>query len=120
MIEFMDESTGKFLGIRASGTLSDADYENVLIPKLDELFDTHGKLDVLVFLDDSFQGWDMHALWDDASFGMKHRADFEKLALVGGPDWIHRGVKAFRFLMKGEIRTYPSDQIESAWQWVAG
>ena len=47
-------------------------------------------------------------------------ADFEKLAIVGGPDWIPLGIKAFRFLMKGEIRTYPSEQLEAAWEWVAG
>jgi len=120
MIEFMDESTGKFLGIRASGTLTDADYKGVLIPKLEELFDTHGKLDILLYLDDGFEGWDAGAAWDDAAFGMRHRADFEKLAVVGGPGWVQKGLKAFAFLMKGEIRTYPADKLETAWEWVAG
>jgi hypothetical protein len=120
MIEFMDESTGKFVGIRATGRLTDEDYKDVLIPRLEALFDEHGKLDVLIHLDDGFSGWEAHAAWDDASFGMKHRADFEKLAVVGGPEWVSRGLNAFSFLMKGEFRHYPADKLESAWEWIAG
>jgi len=120
MIEFMDESTGKFVGIRASGKLTDADYKNVLIPRLERLFEAHGKLDVLFLLDDTFDGMELAAMLDDASFGMKHLAEYEKLAVVGGPEWIHRGIRAFRFLFKGEVRTYRGDQLEKAWEWVAG
>jgi hypothetical protein len=32
---------------------------------------------------------------------MRYRADFEKLAIEGGPDWIGSGLKAFPILMKG-------------------
>ena len=120
MIEFMDESTGKFVGIRIGGTLTDADYKDVLIPRLEDLFDRHGKLDCLLYLDDSFHGWEAGAAWDDMSFGMRHRADFEKLAVVGGPGWVRQGLNAFAFLMKGEVRTYPAEDIEKAWEWVAG
>ncbi|GAB4348455.1 MAG: hypothetical protein Kow0026_02970 [Oricola sp.] len=120
MFEFMDESTGKFVGIRASGTLTDADYKTVLIPKLEALMAEHGKLDLLLYLDDDFEGWDAGAAWDDARFGMQHRADFEKLAVVGGPAWVRKGLMAFAFLMKGQVRTYPSDELEKAWEWVAG
>lgn len=120
MIEFMDESTGKFVGIRASGTLTDADYKDVLIPKLEALFAKHGKLDVLLHLDDDFVGWDAGAVWDDARFGMHHLADFEKLAVVGGPTWVQKGLMAFAFLMKGQVRTFPADELEHAWEWVAG
>lgn len=120
MIEFMDESTGKFVGIRASGELKDADYKHVLIPRLEALLAEHGKLDLLVYFDDSFEGWDAHGAWDDMDFGMRHRSDFEKLAIVGGPDWLRHGMKAFAFFMKGEVRTYPADRLEAAWEWIAG
>ena len=120
MIEFMDECAGKFVGIRASGKLTREDYEEILIPKLEQLFDAEGKLDLLLYMDEAFDGWEAGAAWDDATFGIRHRADFEKLAVVGGPAWVQGGLKAFGFLMKGEIRTYPADQLEKAWEWVAG
>ncbi|MFZ2101096.1 MAG: STAS/SEC14 domain-containing protein [Oricola sp.] len=120
MIEFMDESTGKFVGIRASGKLTDADYKNILIPRVETLLGEHGKLDILFLFDEDFQGWDLHAAWDDMSFGMSHSAGFEKLAVVGGPAWVSRGIKALAFLLKGEVRTYPADKLEAAWEWIAG
>jgi hypothetical protein len=120
MIEFMDESTGKFVGIRASGKLTDTDYKEVLIPRLEKILKEEGKLDLLVYMDKDFAGWDLHGAWDDMTYGFGHAADFDKLAIVGGPDWIGWCIKACGFLFKGEVRTYPEDQLETAWEWVAG
>lgn len=118
MIEILPESRGNILGFRATGTLSDRDYKEIVIPKLESLFAAHGKLNVLFFMDEDFEGWDMKGAWDDASYGMKHRADFEKLALVGGPEWVHWCFKLAGFLMKGEIRIFPVDELEKAWAWI--
>jgi SpoIIAA-like len=120
MIEFMDESTGKFVGIRASGKLTDKDYKDILIPKLETLTKDQEKLDLLFFMDKDFEGWDLHAAWDDMTYGLQHVADFEKLAIVGGPKWIEWCIKACGFLFRGEIRIYPEDELEKAWEWVAG
>jgi hypothetical protein len=48
MIEFMPEGKGNIVSIRATGTLTGADYEKVLIPRLEELFGEHGRLRVLL------------------------------------------------------------------------
>ena len=48
MIEFMDESAGNVVGVRASGKLTDADYKETLIPGLEKLFEQHGRLRVLL------------------------------------------------------------------------
>jgi hypothetical protein len=107
MIEFMSESSGNVTGIRATGKLTDADYKQTLIPRLESLFGEHGKVNVLFYMDESFEGWDL----DD-------RADFEKLAVVGGPAWVDWCIKLGGFLMKGEIRIFPVDQLDRAWNWV--
>lgn len=118
MIEIMLESAGNALGVRASGKLTDADYKETLIPKLEALFNAHVKLDVLFYMDEEFEGWDLEAAWDDASYGLKHRADFDRLALVGGPAWVEWCIKLSGFLMKGEVRIFPADQLDRAWAWI--
>lgn len=120
MIEFMDENTGKYMGVRISGLLTDKDYKDVLIPRLEKAFQEEGKLDFLVYMDEGFEGWDAHAAWDDMTFGLEHAADFDKLAIVGGPKWVEWCVKACGFLFKGEVKTYPVDKLEDAWKWIAG
>lgn len=118
MIEILPKSAGNILGLRASGTLSDVDYRETLIPLLESLFAKHGKVNILFFMDEAFHGWDLKAAWDDAAYGLKHRADFGKLALVGGPDWVHWCVRLSGFLIKGEIRIFPVDELDQAWTWV--
>lgn len=118
MIEFMSESAGNTIGIRASGKLTKADYETTLIPQLTELFKAHGKLNIVFYMDDAFEGWDLEAAWDDASYGLMHHADFARLAVVGGPVWVDWCIKLSGFLMKGEIKVFPSDQLDQAWQWL--
>jgi hypothetical protein len=120
MIEFMPESSGRVLGIRARGKLTDADYKRTLIPELESRFARHEKVAMLLLLDETFQGWDWNAAWDDACFGLKHRADFDRVAVVGGPGWLELCVRIGGFLMKGEIRIFPRDQLQAAWGWIKG
>ena len=120
MIELMRESSGNVLGVKASGRLTDDDYKNTLIPTLDSLFKQHGKLRVLILMDETFAGWDLDAAWDDASYGLQHRADFDRLAVVGGPSWVELCIKLCGFLFKGEIKVFPPERIDSAWTWVRG
>ena len=61
MIEFMSESDGKVLGIKATGNLTDADYKQILIPKLNALFGKFGKLNILLYMGNQFEGWDLEA-----------------------------------------------------------
>lgn len=118
VIEIMPESSGNVLGVRASGKLTDAEYKQLLIPKLEALFEQYGKLNVLFYMDEAFEGWNLEAAWDDASYGLKHRADFDKLAVVGGPAWVEWCIKLSGFLMKGEIKIFPVKRLEQAWKWI--
>ena len=118
MIEVLPESAGNLIGIRATGTLTGADYETVLIPKLDKMFAEHGRLRILFYMDEGFKGWDLGAAWDDASIGLKHRAGFDKIAMVGGPDWVAWIMRLSAFLIAGEVKVFPKDQLQDAWSWV--
>lgn len=119
MLEIMKESEGTVVGVHASGLLNEDDYRT-LLPELEERFRQYGKLRVVFFADSDFEGWDIKAAWDDMSFGMRHASDFERLALVGAPDWVVWCIKLSAFLMKGEIKVFPGDALEEAWAWVRG
>lgn len=119
MMEIMKESDGAIIGVHVSGTLHEDDYRE-LLPELEKRFRDHGKLRVLFYADADFKGWDMQAAWEDMSFGMRHMSDFERLALVGAPDWVIWCIKLSAFLMKGEIRVFPADALDEAWSWIKG
>jgi hypothetical protein len=120
MIEFLPESSGNVVGIKVGGALTASDYQRTLIPALDERLSKHGRLSIVFLMDETFTGWELGAAWDDAAYGLKHRADFGRIALVGGPTWVGWCIAATRFLIKGEVRTFPVEQLQQAWAWVKG
>ncbi len=117
MFEFLPESKDDVLGIKASGKLTVADYRDVLIPRYEALLKMHPRPRVLLQFDD-FEGWSLAAGLDDALFDIAHRKDFSKLALVGGPAYVEWGMNLFAPFTDGEIRHFPAQKLEAAWEWV--
>jgi hypothetical protein len=118
MIEVLPESQGKVFGIKGSGKITTRDYEEVLIPRLEAVLQEQGKMRLLYLLAEDFEGWEAGAMWDDTKFGLKHRKDFEKVALVGGARWMEVLMKLFGTLMEGEIKNFPREQLQDAWEWL--
>jgi SpoIIAA-like len=118
MITVMPETHGNILSIKASGKLTDQDYKEVYIPMVEAAIKEFNTIRLLFFMDDSFAGWDLSALWDDAKYGMKYKDNFEKLAVVGGAKWIDTGIKLFAHFMEGEVKTFSGDQLAAAWSWL--
>ncbi len=118
MIEIMPESNGSLLAVRAVGILTHADYRDVLVPKVEEIIKQFGSARVLLYLTEACGGWQLHAAWDDASFGIEHRRDFEKVAVVGGPRWVEWAAKVGALLLKGEVKTFAEDDLQEALDWI--
>jgi len=118
MIKILPESKDNILILDAIGKLTDQDYKEILIPRLDSIIGEYGTARLLICMGDDFEGWEAAALWDDARFGLAHRNDFEKMAVCGGPKWVDWGLKLAGLAMSGEIRSFPRDDRESALRWV--
>lgn len=118
MIEILSQSHDDVVGIRVDGVLTDADYKEALIPLLEKAIAEHGRARILVEMAETFAGWEMAAAWDDAAFGIAHRADFSKVAMVGGPHWVVWAAKLFAPFISGQMRTFPAGEVQQAWAWI--
>lgn len=118
MLEILPQSQGKILGVRLTGKVSDSDYEEIFLPALQKLIDEYGRVRCVYFMDSGFEGWTLGAIWDDTKFGVKHKDDFEKCAIVGGPKWAQWGSKLVSHLISVDLQTYSPDQIDEAWNWI--
>ncbi len=118
MITVLPESTGNTLVLRAVGKLTDQDYKDVLIPRLDSIIREHGTAQFLLDMGDDFQGWETEALWDDARFGLAHRNDFTKMGVIGGPRWVEWALKLGSVLIRGEIRSFSPGERAAAMEWI--
>lgn len=106
------------LGVTATGTVTDDDYKSFLIPRLETIITKRGKARLLFNFDDMFHGYELAAMWDDATFGLKHKNDFEKCAVVGGPKWVEWGTNLEKLLIKCEVKVFRSGQLQDAWNWI--
>ena len=118
MVEIMPESEGNVLVVKATEKLTARDYEEVFIPKINQLIEEYQKVRVVVFLAENFSGWELGAAWDDAKFGIQHRNDFEKMAVVGGPKWVQWATKISAHFMNGQAAVYDIPDFQSAVAWV--
>jgi hypothetical protein len=115
MVEVLPDSKGNILALRARGLLTHQDYRRVIIPRLEAMIRGHGKVR---FLLENFQGWGAVAFWDDARFGLMHRNDFEKIALIGGPKCVLWALNLVALVVSGEMRTFSASERSKALSWI--
>jgi len=64
--------------LTAKGTVTGEDYENVLVPAIEERLKRHQKIGMLYHLGPDFTGFTAGAMWDDAKAGARYPTAFEK------------------------------------------
>ena len=118
MFEILPESTGDSIGFKVSGKLTAEDYD-VLLPKLDEAINAHGKINLLMVFSD-FDGWDdLDAAKADYKLGTHQYRQVEKAAFVGEKKWQGWMIKILDpFTRHTKERFFEGDQLEDAWSWI--
>ena len=118
MIRILERSEGAVIGVQASDKLTAKDYEDVWIPELEAAIGSHGRIRALLYLDETFTGWEVGALWEDTVFGVTHYDKFEKIAVVGAGEWLEWLTKAAGGLIDADVKTFDGDELERAWEWI--
>jgi len=105
--------------VNANGKVTGEDYDNVLIPAVEEKLERHKKIRVLYHLGENFSGFTAEAMWDDAKVGIKHISAFEKIAVVSDVDWIIAAVKVFAFVIPCPVKVFNNNKFSMAKAWIA-
>ncbi|MCP3987444.1 MAG: STAS/SEC14 domain-containing protein, partial [Actinomycetia bacterium] len=58
------------------------------------------------------------AAWEDAKLGMKTFTSYERIAVVTDSTPIRRSVKAFGWLIPGDVTTFGIGDLDEARTWV--
>lgn len=117
MIDVHPETQDETLVFKATGILSAADYETRFQPQVEALIAKHGKINLVMYLDEMFEGWDLGAMWDDARFVMKHRHDFKRVAIVGAQAWFKWAYDVGAKFIDGKFHTFDLDDLNGAVAW---
>ena len=119
MLELLQPTTGNVVSITARGTVTADDYEDVLIPAIEETLNSHHKVRVLLQVEPA-TGFTAGAVWDDTKFGLSHFFAFEKFALVSDTEWMNNTVKVLGFMMPCPVKLFALDELEAAKEWISG
>jgi hypothetical protein len=118
MIKLKQNPGSNAITITAKGKITDDDYEDVIVSAVEAALQEHDKLRFLYVLGEDYDGFEGDAMWEDTKVGMKHFTAYEKIGLVTDVNWIRRSVKAFGFLMPGEVRLFHNDAQNDAEAWL--
>jgi hypothetical protein len=118
MVEKMEGLPEGVLGFSAKGTVTKVDYEEVIIPAVEEALVRFRKVRLLYALGRDFKEFEAAAMWEDAKIGLEHLTSWERVAVVTDVDWIKSAIKAFGFLLHGHIRVFQNSEIIEARIWI--
>lgn len=119
MLELLPHLPDHVLGIQARGEVTAEDYRSVLVPAVEDKISRYQELHLLYVLGGDFEGYSGLAAWEDAKVGLRHFTDFDRIAVVTNVNWITRTVKAFSFVVPGDVRVFANEEIDTARQWVS-
>lgn len=116
MITKLSRSSAKAIGFELSGKLHDEDYKH-FVPEIDQAIASHGKTRILAKFHD-FQGWDIHALWDDIKFSTEHCTKIDRIALVGESSWEKYMASVCKPFTMATIKYFDTKELDKAWAWI--
>jgi stage II sporulation SpoAA-like protein len=118
MMELIKTNVGNQLEMRLSGQVTQKDYDDVLIPAIENLLLEHDKLRLLCVFAEDFTGYDLDALWADARLGLTYWRGFERIAVVADPGWIASATRAFAPMMPCPVKVFPLREADAARRWL--
>ena len=118
MIKTLEGFPQTVIALIAEGQVTRKDYEEVLIPRVNEALARHGKVRLYYELGPSFSGIDAEAAWEDLKIGLEHLSRWERIAVVTDVRWIRLTLNAFRFIMPGRLRVFDAGHAADARAWI--
>ena len=107
------------VGFRSSGVVTKEDFEIVKM-QVSELVKKTGKLNYLLFLDNSPKDFTMGAWLQDALLGINNITKWNRAAIVSDSDTVIKFTDAFSVVMPGEYRGFHKEEYDMAVDWVSG
>jgi hypothetical protein len=106
------------IGLEASGKVTEEDYRHVLVPTVNAALAV-GKVRMMYVLSEE-SSYSPGAVWADTRLWFKDLKGWERVAIVSDADWLENAVKAFGWLMPGEVKVFESDDVRDAKGWLVG
>ena len=118
MLEQLTDLPDGVVGFTAVGKMHSDDYEQVLIPVIEQQLATGEKVRVVLVFP-TFDGMSAGAEWDDLKMGVEHLTRWKRIALVTDIEWMVHVTHLFGWMTPGDFRCFPLSERDAAIAWAA-
>jgi hypothetical protein len=119
MIKIIENMPVGTIGLEAVGKVTEDDYRDVLVPAVSAALE-RSDVRLLYVLGKDFDSYSAGALWADTKLLAGNRKAWKRVAIVSDADWMENSVKAFGWLMPGEVKVFETDEVHDAKEWLVG
>jgi hypothetical protein len=120
MIRILGGMPEGVIGLEAVDDVGEEDYEDVVVPAVQQAIAEHGKVRLVYVLGPEFDEYEGDAVWEDLKLGVRNPTAFERVAVVTDARWAGPAVRVLSILWPGQARSFPLAERASATRWAAG
>ncbi len=107
------------LGISFHGKVTYEDYADGVIPAFEEMLEKHDVFRVLIMIHPDFEGFEIAAMWEDMSYGLRHWKNVSHIAMIcDSSSWVKSAMAVFAPFFPGEVRSYDLEEMDKAKAWI--
>jgi SpoIIAA-like len=118
MIEQIHNLPDNMVGFRSSGEVTQDDFKLVKT-KVSQLVEKTGKLNYLLFLDNSPADFTFGAWVQDALLGIKNITKWNRAAIISDSETVDKSTTFFSKIMPGEFKVFHKNDLERAIEWTS-
>lgn len=118
MIEQIHNLPDNMVGFRSSGEVTQDDFKLVNV-KVSELVQKTGKLNYLLYLENSPADFTFGAWIQDALLGIKNITKWNRAAIISDSETVDKFTSFFSKIMPGEFKVFHKNDLERAIDWTS-
>ena len=119
MITQINKDVKNAVAFKASGKVQQIDFQQIVIPAVEELILRTGELNFLLYLDATIENFTANAWLEDVTLGMKNLTKWNRAAIVTDASNVIKFTNGFRYIMPGEFRGFEKEELNEALLWVS-
>lgn len=118
MIEQIKNLPENMVGFRSSGEVSKEDFD-IVHKKVELLVDKTGKLNYMLYLENSPADFSFGAWMQDALLGIKNITKWNRAAIISDSETVDKFTTVFSKIMPGEFKVFQKNDLERAIDWTS-
>lgn len=118
MIEQIKNLPDNMVGFRASGEVTQDDFD-IVHKKVGQLVEKTGKLNYMLYLENSPADFSFGAWMQDALLGIKNITKWNRAAIISDSETVDKFTTVFSKIMPGEFKVFQKNDLERAIDWTS-